>query len=202
MTNLRAVRVLAGISGVLAVTLGLSGCMSSPTYGTGETAAEQLMDDLGAAASITPTSSADKTKIKYAPRPGLVVPKGTTQTALVEPQASLADKNSGQWMESPEETRARLSQEAEDNKNNPGYRPRIASPNDSTAKQLAAFREARKDQDGRYDGRRYLTDPPPGYREADASQLQDLGEPERVKEKRRKKAAAMATGSSWWKPFQ
>lgn len=201
MTNLRAVRVLAGVSGLLAVSLGLSGCVS-PTYGTGETAAEQLMDDIGAAASITPTNNADKSKIKYAPRPGLVVPKGGEQTALVEPQASLADKNSGQWIESPEEARARLSQEAEDNKNNPGYRPRIASPNDSTNKQFAAFREARRIQDGNYSGRRYLSDPPAGYRDVDATQLNDLGEPERVKEKRRKKAATMATGSKWWMPFQ
>jgi hypothetical protein len=201
MTNLRAVRVLAGVSGLLIASLGLSGCVS-PTYGTGETAAEQLMDDLGAAASIGSPASNDKAKIKYAPRPGLVVAKGEEQLALVQPQASLADKNSGQWVESPEEIRARLVQEAEENQNTPGYNSPIAHPSDSTNKQMAAFREARKVQQGNYNGRRFLSDPPTTYREADPAQLTDLGEPEKAKERRRKKAAATATGSKWWMPFQ
>lgn len=201
MTNLRRVRVLACLSGLLAASVGLSGCVS-PTYGTGETAAERLVDDIGSAASFGATSSSAKAKIDYAPRPGLVVPKGGEQIALVEPQASLADKNSGQWIESPEEIRARLVQEADENRNDPDYRSPIARPSDTANQQLAAFREARKIQDGNYQGRRYLSDPPTAYREADPALLTDLGEPEKAKEKRRKKAAATASGSRWWMPFQ
>jgi hypothetical protein len=203
MSKLRAVRVIAGLSGLLVAATGLTGCMS-PTYGTGTTAAEQLVDDLGAATTIGSDQSKKRNSIKYAPRPGLVVPaEGEQQTALVQPQASVADKESGQWVESPEEMRARLAEEAEANKYNTSYRSPLgrASP-DASAQQLSNFRAARKVQEGNYEGRRYLSDPPPTYRQADPAALTDLGEPEKAKEKRRKKAATVSNGSSWWTPFQ
>nr|WP_316652710.1 hypothetical protein [uncultured Gellertiella sp.] len=204
MTYLRALRVIAGASGLLVAGLGLSGCLSSPTYGTGVSAGEQLVDDIGAAATI---GSNTKTKgIKYTPRPGLVVPPPDQQAALVAPQASLADKSNGQWVESPEETRARLAQEAEDNRDNTNFRSPLVNDRALTKTvsdaQLAQFRAGRTLQKGDYSGRRYLSDPPTAYREADPAALTDLGEPETAKEKRRRKAAAVSgSGSKWWMPF-
>lgn len=202
MTDMRSVRVLAGVSGLVVLGFSLGGCATSPTYGTGVTAAEQLMDDLGSAASIG--SSKKTAGVKYTPRPGLVVPGKGEEVALVEPQASIADKTNGQWLESPEEMRARVARETDENANNPNYKSAIQEGRKLSSKdQWAAFREARKVQEGNYEGRRYLSDPPVSYRQADPAVLQDLGEPEKAKEKRRKKAAAMAkSGSNWWNPFQ
>ncbi len=208
MRNLSAIRVIAGTAGLLIATTGLSGCVSSPTYGTGTPAAEQLVDDIGAAATIGGGSKSKN--IRYAPRPGLVVPPPGEQTALVAPQPSVANKENGQWAESPEEMRARLAQEAEDNRNNANYQSPLAKgpgfgdkQGTSSQAQFAQFRENLKTEKGNYEGRRYLSDPPPTYREADPAALTDLGEPEKVKEKRRRKAATVAgTGSNWWQPFQ
>lgn len=208
MRNMSALRVIAGIAGLLLSTAGLSGCVSSPTYGTGTSAAEQLVDDIGAAATI---GGAKKNKnIRYAPRPGLVVPSPGEQTALAEPQASVVNRDNGQWAESPEEMRARLAQEAEDNRNNASYQSPLAKgpgfgdkPGTSSQAQFAQFRDNLKTERGNYDGRRYLSDPPTTYRQADPAALTDLGEPEKAKDKRRRKAATVAgTGSSWWQPFQ
>lgn len=208
MRNLSAIRVIAGTAGLLFATAGLSGCVSSPTYGTGTSAAEQLVDDIGAAATIGGGSKAKN--IKYAPRPGLVVPAPGEQTALVEPQTSIASKGNGTWAESPEEMRVRLAQEAEDNRNNANYQSPLAKgpgfgdkPGTSSQAQFAQFRENLKTEKGNYNGRRYLSDPPTTYREADPAALTDLGEPEKAKEKRRRQAATIAgTGAKWWQPFQ
>ncbi len=208
MRNLSAIRVITGISGLLMATVALSGCVSSPTYGTGTPAAEQLVEDLGAAATI----GGNKTKknIAYAPRPGLVVPPAGEQANLVQPQTSLNNRESGQWAESPEEMRARLAQEAEENRNNISYQSPLAKgpgfgdkPGVSSQAQFQQFRENLKTEKGNYEGRRYLSDPPPEIRKADPAALTDLGEPEKVKEKRRRQAATVAgTGSKWWQPFQ
>lgn len=207
MRNLSAIRVIAGVAGLLVATTGLSGCVGSPTYGTGTSAAEQLVDDIGKAATI---GSAKSKNIKYAPRPGLVVPPTGEQTALVTPQQSVASKDNGQWAESPEEMRARLAQEAEENRNNVNYQSPLAKgpgfgdkPGTSSSAQFAQFRENLKTEKGNYDGRRFLSDPPTNYRQADPNALTDLGEPEKAKEKRRRKAATVSgTGSNWWQPFQ
>ena len=206
MTDLRAIRVIAGVAGLFVVTTGLSGCVGSPTYGTGTTAGEQLMDDIGDAVTI---GSPKGKNIKYAPRPGLVVPPNAeTQADLVTPQASLADKNNGQWAESPEEMRARLAQEAEENRNTVGFRSPLGQGGNkhaalSDAQQLQQFRDAKQIDKGNYDNRRFLSDPPTALRQADPAALTDLGEPEATKEKRRKKAATIdGTGSKWWMPFQ
>lgn len=208
MRNLSAIRVIAGMAGLLVATAGLSGCVSSPTYGTGTSAAEQLVDDIGKAATIGGGSKAKN--IKYAPRPGLVVPPTGEQTALVTPQPSVVNRDNGQWAESPEEMRARLAQEAEENRNNASYQSPLAKgpgfgdkPGTSSQAQFAQFRENIKTEKGNYNGRRYLSDPPTTYREADPAALTDLGEPEKAKEKRRRKAATVAgSGSNWWQPFQ
>lgn len=203
-------RVGLGMAGLLSVTLGLSGCVGGPTYGTDKTAMEQLADDVGTAVSIAPREAANK-GTKYNPRPSLVLPPGGTQTAaLVAPQASVASReNNPEWAESPEEARERLVAEADANANNPNYRsPLLAGYGTSgtmtETQKWQAFREARKLQKGAYlDQRRLLSDPPTEYRQAEETTLADLGEPEAKKEKRRKKEAKAAQqNSSWWMPFQ
>lgn len=209
MKTADAFRVGAGVTGILLACVGLSGCVGSPTYGTDKTAMEQLVDDLGNAVAIgnNPSKNAGT---KYNPRPELVMPPKGEQVALATPQQSLASKENPAWLETPEETRQRLREEAEANKNNPGYRSPLlvgyGTAGTMTEKQKwEAFREARKIQQGAYlDQRRFLADPPTEYRAvADAATLEDLGTPELKKEKERKKAAKAAKQStSWWMPFQ
>jgi hypothetical protein len=201
-------RAAASVAGLMAGVLSLSGCMGSPTYGTGKPAMEQLGDDLTSAISLG--GGGDKSDVKYNPRPGLVV--AAEDKTLPPPQTSLAsrDNNPG-WVESPEETRQRLRQEATDNAGNPRYRsPLLAGRGQAgqmtESEKWEAFRQAKQNAaapdvtDGR---RRSLTDPPVQYRNVDQAALADLGEPELQKERRRKKEAeATRKGSSWWKPFQ
>ncbi|PWE57963.1 hypothetical protein DEM27_01875 [Metarhizobium album] len=199
-------RVAAGMVALVGACLSLSSCMSSPTYGTDKTAAEQLITDLGDATALTTKKDRN---LKYSPRPGLVLPGESNKLALVEPQESLAGKNNPQWVESPEETRKRLVDDAELNKNKPHYRSPLAltganARSLNTDEQLATYRAARAEQKSAYSDRRYLSDPPTEYRAvSDQAALDDLGEPERKKEKRRKKeAAAEKQSSRWWMPFQ
>ncbi|MGV8936212.1 MAG: hypothetical protein ACOH2J_03755 [Allorhizobium sp.] len=198
---------VGGVAGILMGCLALSGCIGGPTYGTDKTAMEQLTDDLGSAVSIG--SKAPTSTVKYNPRPSLVLPPKTAMQSLSEPQQSLASKDNPQWLESPEDSRARLVAEADANADNPNYRSPLlvgyGTNGTMTEKQKwEAFREARKVQKGAYiDQRRYLADPPSEFRRADETVLTDVGEPELKKEKRRKKEAASAKkSSSWWMPFQ
>jgi hypothetical protein len=200
----RKYRVGAGLAGLMGASFLLAGCMG-PTYGTDRTAGEQLMDDLGNAIMIQPSNADEARKIKYQPRGSLVMPK--SEQALVTPQQSIAGKDNPEWLESPEDMRERLRDEADANRDNPNFRSALASQHNtgrklSAAEQQAAYREARKIQQGAYsDKRRYLSDPPLEYRRMPDEALADLGEPEQQKERRRKKAAAMAnSGKGWW-PF-
>ncbi|AMD60993.1 hypothetical protein N5C66_00475 [Rhizobium pusense] len=207
--NAQGLGMFRTVVGVTTIGVLLGAC-TSPTYGTGKTAAEQLVDDLGNATSIT----GDQTKrnLKYGPRPGLVVPAQARAEQLAQPQQNMASReNNPQWVESPEETRERLRDEADANKNNPHYRSPLLAGN-GTAGQMTesqkweAFRKAKAEAQGGSvvnAQRKFLTDPPAEYRSVPQDQLTDLGEPEQKKEKRRKKEAAMAgTGKSWWNPFQ
>lgn len=205
MGMMRHIRVHAGLLGLIGGSLLLTGCMG-PTYGTSKSSGEQLIDDLGNAVMIqTPDADAAK-KIRYQPRGALVVPGN--KEALVTPQQSVASKDNAEWIESPEDMRDRLRAEADENKDNSRYRSPLASQsttnhNLTTAQQTAAYREGRRIQQGAYsDKRRYLSDPPLDYRRMPESAQADLGEPEKVKERRRKKEAKAAkqTGSKWW-PF-
>ncbi len=197
-------RVAVGILGVTVSVTALTGCISSPTYGTNKTAAEHLVDDVGSVLDITPDTKNDK--IAYQPNPKLVVPARKDQ--LAAPQPSLADsKNNPKWVESPEETRQRLREEAD--QQGQGYRSPLlgqsaANGNKSLAEQRQAYREGRKIEQGIYsDKRRFLSDPPLDYRKVDQSELSDLGTPEKVKERERKKEAAAAkqTKGKWWDVF-
>ncbi|MGF9693253.1 MULTISPECIES: hypothetical protein [unclassified Rhizobium] len=208
MKMTQGIRARAGILAVAVASVGLTGCMSSPTYGTSKTAAEQLMDDLGDAVAVTP--GAKNADTKYNPRPALVV-RGKQTGDLPAPQTSLASReNNPNWVESPEETRARLRQEAEDNRNNPNYRSPLLAGNGTAgtmteSQKWEAFRQAKTNAEnpGIAGQRRTLTEPPTQYRIADNANLEDLGEPELKKERERKKAATDSSKtSSWWKPFQ
>jgi len=207
--NAQGLSMFRTVAGITAIGVMLSAC-TSPTYGTGKTAAEQLVDDLGNATSITGNDQ-EKRNLKYSPRPGLVVPAQSRAEQLTTPQQNMASReNNPQWVESPEETRERLRDEADANKNNPHYRSPLLAGN-GTAGQMTesqkweAFRKAKADAQGGSvvnAQRKFLTDPPQEYRSVPQDQLTDLGEPEQKKEKRRKKEAAMAnTGKPWWNPF-
>lgn len=201
----RHIRVHTGLLGLVGGSLLLAGCMG-PTYGTGKTAGEQLVEDLGDAVMVQSTSTEEAKKIRYQPRGGLVVPGN--KEALVAPQKSVTGKESAEWLESPEEMRERLRAEATENQDNPSYRSPLVSQHAtnrklSAAEQREAYREGRRIQMGAYsDKRRFLSDPPLEYRRMPEEATADLGEPEKTKERRRKKEAKAAkqSGSSWW-PF-
>jgi len=201
----REFRVYAGIVGVVAGSFVLTGCIGGPTYGTDKTAGEHLIDDLGSAVSM----GGDKPKnVKYQPRPGLVLPPEGEKVALVQPQQTLATKDNPQWIEAPEETRQRLREEADANADRPGYVSPLAKSSANsrqlTAKeQQEAYREARKIQMGAYaDKRRFLSDPPLEYRKLPEEAVADLGEPEQVKARRRKKEASVkGSGKKWYQIF-
>ena len=170
-------RVAGTVIVLSALALSASSCMG-PRYGTDKSATEQLVDDLGDAASLTPGKG--KT-VAYPPRGALVKP--ADDKTLVPPEKSLASKDNPQWLESPEDMRNRLKAEADENKDNPSYRsPLVRSVTEgktqSPEQQAAAFREARKLQEGRYsDQRRFVSDPPLEYRKvSDPTELNDLGE--------------------------
>ena len=199
----RNIRVRTGLIGLLGASFVLTGCMG-PTYGTGKSVGEQLVEDVGNAVMIRPDNKEAKS-IRYQPRGGLVVPKD--ELALTTPQQSVAGKDNPEWLESPEDMRARLRTEADENSNNTNYRSPLAAQGTtnrklSAAEQTAAYREARRLQMGAYaDKRRYLSDPPLDYRRLPEEAQADLGEPEKVKERRRKKEAKAAkqSGSAWWR---
>ncbi|NTJ41457.1 hypothetical protein G6L28_02445 [Agrobacterium larrymoorei] len=210
MSMTQSFRMYRTIAGVSFVCMALSAC-TSPTYGTGKTAAEQLVDDLGDATSITGDQS--KRNLKYNPRPGLVVPAQARAEQLAQPQQSLANRETNpQWPETPEEARERLRKEADENRDNPHYRSPLLAGNGTNgqmteSQKWEAFRKAKADAQGgsivNTNQRKFLTDPPAEYRNLPQDQLADLGTPETKKEKERKKNAEKAgTGKSWWNPFQ
>lgn len=86
--NAQGLGMFRTVAGITAIGVLLGAC-TSPTYGTGKTAAEQLVDDLGNATSIT----GDQTKrnLKYSPRPGLVVPAQSRAEQLAAPQQNMAN---------------------------------------------------------------------------------------------------------------
>lgn len=177
----------------LAGVASLSSCLGAPTYGTGTTATAQLVEDLGEAVLVLNPETPD---IAYQARPDLVKPvKGTSMATLAPPQKSLASSDNPNWVESPEEQRNRLYDEAEANKDNPFYRSPLLTDNDPTKmtekQQLEAFRAAKKEATTiDITKRRYLIDPPDEYRQvSDPAALNDLGQSERAKERRRKKLA-------------
>lgn len=186
-----------GMSLTSTALLVLVGCTTAPTYGTGKRSDVQLLEDVANLASLGPKN---QEKIAYTPRGDLVKPAqiGT----LPAPQTAFA--KSDQWPESPEERLARLRQEATDNQNNPLYRSAIINTGrgavnnngELTAEQQQElFRKQLAARNGSYEGRRYLSDPPVAYKApVESAPVGDLGEDEKIKERRRLKAAKKKDG--------
>lgn len=195
---------IVGMVATLAGTVVLAGCLG-PTYGTDKSSSEQLLTDVGDAVAIIPAKKVEV--IAYQPRPGLIRP--AAGSALGQPQQSLVTKDNPAWVESPEETRSRLRDEADENKASGSYRSPLSvtvteGKGLSPEQQRTAYRDARKIQNGtESDKRRFLSDPPLEYRKVeDPAVLSNLGESETAKERRRKKEAAIAgTGQKWWQLF-
>ncbi|WP_419906358.1 hypothetical protein [Hoeflea sp.] len=194
MNSTTGFRTGCALAGIVAASVLVSGCVSSPTYGTDKTANAQLIDDLSNIVSIIPPKR--NSEVAYAPRPAIVEPPEGSGGTLPAPQSSLASTENPQWPESPEETRQRLREEAEDARGN--YRSPLSTGSGAvTAEQREQFRQAKALQKGAYSGRRYLSDPPVEYRQPSATApVDDLGEPEFKKERARKKAAQKDKG---WK---
>src|SRR5690606_2655054 len=104
----------------LASAVALSGCMSSPTYGTGKTAGRQLAEDVTGMLSLGPR---DHERIEYKPRPKLVTPANRSE--LPPPQENVVVAGNGAWPESPEERRPRIRAEETENRDEPGFRPTV-----------------------------------------------------------------------------
>nr|WP_272210436.1 hypothetical protein [Marinicella sp. W31]MDC2876317.1 hypothetical protein [Marinicella sp. W31] len=185
----RSMKIAIALAGIAS----LASCVSAPTYGTGKSATAQLVEDLGEAVLVI---NPDQPDLQYEARPTLVTPsKDVSGRPLIAPQKSVASVDNPNWIESPEEQRSRLYEEAEDNKDNPFYRsPLLAGDNPQAMtekEQLEAFRKARSEATSiDITQRRYLIDPPEQYRVPSSSEaLNDLGESERAKERRRQKLA-------------
>lgn len=200
----------------------VSGCMSSPTYGTDKTSSEQLIGDVSGILSLAPPR---RESIDYKPRPELVKPaKG--DTALPAPQENIVATDNSAWPESPEQKRARLRKVATENQDDPNFQPMIENDMQvARATQTSTFKENAKaadagvrtpaqrvaetqqremfnkklaeSQQGDEAKRKYLSEPPLEYRQAaDTAPTGDIGEDEYKKE-RRLKAQAKKKGSGW-----
>lgn len=188
----------------VAALFALSGCVSSPTYGTGKTANAQLMEDVSSAFSIKPKGP---TGIKYEPRPDVL--KTAAGQTLPEPQESVT-KQAGVWPESPEQKRARLRQEATDAQGDPLYIPKIKNDmptGNKLAEEIAELNRGGAGTDfkkrkaiaaaGSPTTRKLLSEPPLDYRApADSAAYGDLGEDESKKERRLRAEARKKKGRS------
>lgn len=218
------VRLLAG--GALVAAAGLvSGCMNSPTYGTGKTANSQLMSDLGGIMSF---SDKKKAPIDYAPRPELVKPAKGGE-ALPAPQEPITTASSSQWPESPEQRLARIRAEATDNQENTNYTSPVVAdvavdsdaststsrfkktgqawrsfesdnqtPIDEAARKAEIQKRIKETQQGDAANRKFLSEPPVEYRQAAAdAPVGEVGEDEAAKERRLKKEARKRSGDGY-----
>ena len=191
MKNAVELRTGIVVAGVAAASMMLSGCISGPTYGTGKGSNAQLVDDLANIVAIG--SQPKESEQAYAPRPDIVAPPKGSQ--LPQPQTSVSSSNNPQWLESPEETRARLRQEASE-KRNSGYRSPLASSEDNISpEQWDQFKKAKSESKTLLSSQKQLADPPLNYRVPVESAPQgELGEPEYIKERRREQAAKKKQG--------
>jgi hypothetical protein len=227
----KAARLVALATPVMASSLVLGGCMSSPTYGTDKTANEQLLTDVSNMVSLRPNR---KDPIDYKPRPNLVRPAPGEDMSLPAPQETAANAATNpEWPESPEQRRARLNKEIAENRDKPGFEsPIIADediapgantytrrtpgqserfqdsgvrrPNEAHQQRADVQAKLKETRQGSETTRKYLSEPPLDYRQAAASAPQDeLGEDERKKERAAKRAARKPGSRKWadWLPF-
>lgn len=213
----RSARLVAAAP-LLVSGLVLAGCMSSPTYGTGTPADEQLLSDVTGILSITP-SNKQKEPIAYKPRPDLVKPAPGETAALPPPQENIVTASSEAWPESPEQRRKRLRDEATANQDNPGYESSIVSDvatsgsrgitsgarfrergnfevEDPSRAREAFNKRLAETKQGNPTSRKYLSEPPLDYRvPSETAPTGDVGEDEWKKDRRQKRAAKKS--SSW-----
>lgn len=208
-------------SGLLA-----SGCMSSPTYGTGTTQNQQLVTDVSGMFSLKPK----RTSSEYSPRPELVKPT-TPTTDLPPPQESIVTADAAQWPESPEQRRARIRADATENRDKLGWEPEVvndiavekqsqsvalgtsgrsiesgvapAGKGENLTKKGAEFKQKlAMTKQGSPTVRRTLSEPPLDYRQPAATAPTDeLGEDEYKKQRRLKAEARKSSGDKSWRDF-
>lgn len=208
---------------LVASAMVMSGCVSSPTYGTDKTANEQLLGDLSGALTLAPQK---KQHIDYTPRPTLVKPAPGEKEALPPPQESITA--SAEWPESPEQRRERIRQYATEHRDDQNFEPQVindipaSQAADESRDKLALDHPSSRDNglsskqrreeinrrlvernQGDPTTRKYLSEPPLAYRQpADTAPQGDVGEDEVKKERRLKKEAAARSGKSgmfdWW----
>jgi len=215
------------VAGCVGTALLLSGCNVGPTYGTGKTSGQQLVDDIASLASLRTKT----THVETRPRPDLVLLSNQTGgRTLPEPQENVAQTGGADWPESPEERRQRLRDEATANQDNPRYVSPIV--NDTAAEapqpsrrggilqgreenampvltrsqmraQKAEYQHRQQqNQGGSANQRKYLSEPPVAYRlPAASAPVDDPGPDEVQKERKRKAATKGKEGKSKWWPF-
>ncbi|WP_244480702.1 hypothetical protein [Mesorhizobium sp. Root157] len=213
---------LAWLAPLAVSGLALSGCMSSPTYGTDKTAMEQLTEDVSGAISLKPPP---REKIDYTPRPTLVKPAAGQKGTLPPPQDNIVQTASAQWPESPEQRRARIRATATANQDNPLFEPEVINDvsvqkpsngpregDDDFNPARAAYtnKSAREEvkrrlietKQGNPTQRKFLSEPPLDYRVAASTAPQnDIGEDEYKKERRLKREASKGGGLFGWWPW-
>lgn len=200
----------------------VSGCVGSPTYGTGKASDQQLFEDVTGLLSIGPKN---KDQIAYKPRPELVKPAQKDQ--LPAPQSAIANASNSAWPESPEERRARYREEATANQDNAFYDPVVEN---ETARKVVKKpvstnqrgnfdvdgtsqfdrdefkRRLQESKTGNPTQRKYLSEPPLVYRQpAESAPTDDVGEDEWKRERRLKAESRKKSGkrSNWkdWLPW-
>ncbi|MEL6436912.1 MAG: hypothetical protein AAFP99_08965 [Pseudomonadota bacterium] len=171
------------LAAALASSVALTGCFG-PTYGTGVTQSDALMNDMGSALAL---GRKPKEPINYAPRPEIVQP--STTATLPAPQESIVN-TAGVWPESPEQRRARIRAQIDEGNRDPNF---ITNPD-----RVAAIGASEGPARGSSSGQRvYLTDPPVEYRvPAQTAEAGDLGRSEAAKA-RELKAAQGNQGGFW-----
>ncbi|WP_245318889.1 hypothetical protein [Consotaella salsifontis] len=188
-----------------------AGCMG-PTYGTDKPAGQQLVDDI---TNVVALDSTRHDPIDYKPRPELVKPANTT--VLPPPQEKVAVANQPNWPESPEDRRAKIraAADAGDRKTalalaeTMDQYPRarseentgIADPKQRSAEFQRRIAEQKQGSDT---SRKYLSEPPLGYRQpAAGAPVGEQGVDEEVKERRIKAGGKSTIGESLGKlwPF-
>lgn len=206
-------RARLSLLALVACGLTVSGCVSSPTYGTDKTSAEQLVGDVTGILSVAPKG---RSNIDYKPRPELVKPKTGEKPNLPAPQQNIVTAENTVWPESPEQRRARMRAEATQNRDNAGWQPEIqgdvnapssakslplgvsqrtgesgiGKPGSEKSQREAFNKRLAETKQGNPTTRKFLSEPPLVYRQpSDAAPVGDVGEDEYKKERRLKAAA-------------